>query len=101
MTVKEGELDGAHFVEARVGFVLWVDKVLDFGHGELTDAEETCAWRNLVTEGAANLGGGEGDATVVEFEQTREVEEMALCSFRAKIAMVLRTYRRKSEQRKT
>lgn len=100
MTVKKGELDGADFVEAWVGFVLWVNEVFDFGHGELTDAEETCAWRDLVTEGATDLGGGEGDATVVELEQTREVEEMALCSFRAKVAVVLCTNRTKSEGKK-
>lgn len=87
MAVEEGELDGADFVEAWMGFVRWVDVVLDFGHGEFADAEETCAWRDLVTEGATDLGRGEGDATVVEFEETGEVEEVALCGFGTKVAV--------------
>lgn len=86
MAIEEGKLDGADFVEAWVGFVRWVDIVLDFGHSELADAKETCAWRDLVTEGAADLGRGEGDATVVEFEETREVQEVTLCSFWTEVA---------------
>lgn len=46
----------------------------------LPDAEKTLARRNLVTEGATNLGRGKRHAVVVELEQSLEVEELTLSS---------------------
>lgn len=82
------ELEGnsvGDFFEARVFLFVGVDIVLDFGHEEFTDTEETRARRNLIAEGLPNGSRGERHAQVVKFEKFRECEKLALCSFGAKI----------------
>jgi len=64
--------------EARVGLVAGVDKVLDLSKRELTHTEKTGARSNLVTEGTANLGSGEGQLASVEVEKTLEVDKDTL-----------------------
>jgi hypothetical protein len=75
---QEHDLDVANLVKAGVRLLVRVDKVLDFSHRELAHAEETLPGGNFVAERAANLGRGEGHAAVVELEQAREVDEVAL-----------------------
>lgn len=68
VAIEDGKLHIANLVKAFVLFVVRVHIMLDLCHGELADAEETSAWRNFITERAANLGGSKGYATVVELE---------------------------------
>lgn len=49
----------ANRIEFRMGFICWIAKVLDFGHGELTDANQPGAWRDLIAERVTDLGGSE------------------------------------------
>ena len=53
---------------------------------ELADAEEARAGRDLVPERAPDLRGRERHLAVVELEQAREVEEVALRRFRPQVA---------------
>ena len=60
--------------------------MLDFGHEEFTDSEETLARRDFVAKGFSDRGGGEGHTEVVVFVEFGEVEELALGSFGAKVS---------------
>lgn len=73
------------FFEARVVLLERVDEVFDFGHEEFADAEETGTGGDLIAEGFADGGRGEGHAKVVEFEELGEGEELTLCGFGAEV----------------
>lgn len=75
---QEHDLDIADLVEPSVRLLLRVDEMLDLGHRELADAEETLPRSNLVTERTTNLGRGKRHPAVVEFKQAREVDKVAL-----------------------
>ncbi len=70
-----------------MALVLWVDEVFNFSHRKLAHAEETCARRDFVTERAPDLSRREWHAPVVEFEQAREIEEVALRGLGAEVAL--------------
>ena len=67
--------------EARVRLVGGVAEVLHLGLLELAHAEQARARRDLVAEGGADLGGGEGQLALVELQQPLEVHEHALGRF--------------------
>jgi hypothetical protein len=83
--VEQHELDVLDLVEPGVALVLRVDKVLDLGHGELSDSKETLLGRDLVSEGATDLGGRKGDSAVVEVEETGKVDKVALGGFGSEV----------------
>lgn len=87
--IEEGEFDVFDFGETGVGFIIWIDEVLDLCHCELAHAEQACAGGDLVTEGATDLGRGEGDLAVVEVEEAGEVGEVPLGGLGAEEAGVL------------
>jgi len=60
--------------------------VLDLGHGELSNSEETLSRRDLVSERSTDLSGGEGDSTVVEFEESSKVDEVTLGGFGSEVS---------------
>lgn len=84
---KETEFDVLNFVEAYVILLQRVDVVLDLSHGELSDSEQTGAWRDLVPKRTTDLGGSKGDLAVIEGEETVEVEEMALSGLWSEVAV--------------
>jgi len=63
--------------------------VFNLGHGELTDAEKTLTRRNLVAETHANLGGSEGETAIVVLDEAAEVNEHALGSLGAQVALAM------------
>jgi len=63
-----------------------IDEMLDLGHQELADAEQTSTWRDLVSEGLANGGGREWHLLLVELEKLGEVEELTLSSLWTEVA---------------
>jgi hypothetical protein len=42
--------------------------VLNFGHCEFADTKQARTGRDLIAEGAADLGGGEGDTSIIILE---------------------------------
>jgi hypothetical protein len=70
-----------------VRLVEGVDKVLNLGHGEFTDAEQARLGRDFVTERLANLRGAKGQFEVVELVQPLEGKEDALSCFRPEKAV--------------
>lgn len=67
--------------------VSWTVKRKHVG-GNLPDTEKTLSWRDLVSEGFADLCRSKGHAAVVKFEETAKVGEVALGSFRTKVSAV-------------
>ena len=63
-----------------------IDVMLDFGHQELADTEQTSAWGDFVSERFANGCGGKGHLLLVELEEFGKVEELTLGSFWAEVA---------------
>ncbi len=51
----EGKFDVGDSAEFGVRFVLGVDEMLDFGHGELSHAQESLTGRDLVSETKTDL----------------------------------------------
>lgn len=98
---QEHDLDVADLVKAGVRLLVRVDKVLNLGHRELAHAQEALPGRNLVAERPADLGRRERDAAVVELEQAREVDEVALSSLGAEEAAGARGSRVSASPRST
>lgn len=59
------------------------------GKVDSPDSDETTARTDLVSKRATDLGGSEGDSTIVEFEKTVEVDEVALGRFWSEITVVV------------
>ena len=88
LSCPQRKLDVAKRCKLGATFILWVDKVLDFSHRELTDTEETLSRRNLVTESKADLSSSKGETAIVEFNKTTEIDEHTLSCLGAKIAFL-------------
>lgn len=86
---QESQLDVSHLVESSVVLVKRVDVVLNLGHGELSDSQQTGSRRNLVSERLTDGGGGKGHLGVVAVQQLVEVEELTLGSLGSQEALEL------------
>jgi hypothetical protein len=87
VSVEKDKLNILDLGEARMLLAAErVDVMLDFGHQELADTEQTGTWGDFVSERFANGRGSKGHLLLVEFEELGKVEELALGSFRAEIA---------------
>lgn len=76
-------------IELWMALVEWVDKVLNLSHLELSDSEKTLSGMDLVSETHTQLGSGAWHLSVVEFEQSSEVEEDTLGSLWSEISLQL------------
>ena len=89
ITIEQREHDVLVLRKMGVALIIGVDIVLDLAHGKLAHAEETRTWRDLVAERAPDLCRCKRDAAIVELEEARKVEKVALGCFWAKEAGVL------------
>ena len=89
VTIKEVELYVPNVREPLVVLVFGVDEMFYLCHGELAHAKQPRARRDLVTERATDTSRREGDTPVIELEQAREVEEMALSCLRSEETRML------------
>jgi hypothetical protein len=80
MAVEEIELNILHLVESAMAFAPFgIHKVLDLGHQELSDTQETGPRRDLVAIGLAN-GCGSKQCALVEFEELGCVKRTGVSS---------------------
>jgi hypothetical protein len=87
VAVEELELNVLDLVEAGMLLAtLGVDIVLNLGHEELANTQQTGTRGDFVTERLADRGRGEGHLRLVELEQLVEVEELALGRLGAQVA---------------
>lgn len=81
LTTEQRKLDICHRRELGVLLAtLWVDKVLDFTHQELSYTQKTGTGGELVTERVANGCGGKGKLTIAVFQQLLERQKLSLGS---------------------
>ena len=72
-------------------FVLRVDKVLNLGHCEFPDSQESRARGNLVSESKADLCGSKRHSPSVVLKEPMEIEEHALSCFRPQVTNQIST----------
>ncbi|KAF1760178.1 hypothetical protein GCK72_008424 [Caenorhabditis remanei] len=84
---EQNELLIGNFREFREALVLWIDKVLDFTHGEFTNMNESLTGRDLISEAKTDLSGGERKFSIIELEKSLEVHEDSLSGFWAEDAL--------------
>ena len=75
--------------ELAVLLVLWINKVLDLSHLELSDSEKTLLWVDFVSEGETELCSCKWHLAIVELDKSSEVEEDTLSTFRSQVALLL------------
>lgn len=88
MSVQKNKDDVSHLMETLVPLVLRVHEVFYLRHSELTDTKQASPGRDLIAERPSDLRRSEWYATIIEIEQTREVEEMALRSLWTEVTRI-------------
>lgn len=79
-------------MELAVLLVLWINKVLNLGHLELSDSEETLLWMDFVSESETELRCCKWHLAIVELNKSSEVEEDTLSTLRSQVAFQLSSW---------
>ena len=87
VAAEERQHHVGHLRESRVVLLLGVHEVLNLSLRELSHAEETGARSDLVSEGLADLRGGEREFAAVVVEEIAEVDEDALRRLRSEVPL--------------
>lgn len=87
IAVEENKLDILNLMESAVLLAtLGVDEVLNLGHEELTNSQQTGSGGNLVSVRLADRGGSERHGALVELQKLSKVEELTLGSLGTQVA---------------
>ena len=63
-TVK-WELDVSDVLELLMAFILWIDKVFNFSHLELSYSQQGISWSDFVSESQTDLGSSKGQSSSI------------------------------------
>ena len=70
-------------------FILWIAEVLNFSHGKLSNSKQTLSWGNLISETKTDLSSCKRHSSIIEFDQSFEIDKDTLCSFWSQISLHL------------
>ena len=72
--------------------VLWITEMLNLRHSKFSNSKQTLSWGDLISETKTNLSSCKRHPSIIEFDQSLEIDKDTLCSLWSEISFHLASW---------